>query len=73
MFAVGFDRILQLLIVLVLIFSFIPIPVSPMIHDLFPRQMQFVFPKRDMFFYRFWVGAVMLGQAALLGSFTKSD
>jgi len=59
---------LQLLIVLVLIFSFIPIPVSPMVHELFPRFRQDVFPKRDLFFYRFWVGTVILGQAVLLGS-----
>ena len=57
---------LQLLIAVVLICSFIPIPVSPMIHGLMPRQVQFVQPEREMFFYHFWVLTLMLGQAALL-------
>jgi len=60
---------LQLLIVLVLIFSFIPIPPSDFIRTLFPRHQQLVFPKRDMFFYRFWVATLMAGQAALLIGF----
>lgn len=58
---------LQLLIAVVLIFSFIPIPVSPFIQTIFPRLQQLVFLKRDMFFYRFWVGTLILGQASLLG------
>ena len=59
----------QLLIVVVLIFNFIPIHISPVIQTLFPRYRELVFPKRDLFFYRFWVGTLMVGQAALLAFF----
>lgn len=57
---------LQALIVLVLVFSFIPIPTSPLLSNLFPRHLPLVFPKRDMSFYHFFVAAVILGQTALL-------
>jgi hypothetical protein len=57
---------LQFLIVLVLVFSYFPMTVSDMIHHLFPRHVELVFLKRDMLFFRCWVGAVILGQAVLL-------
>jgi hypothetical protein len=57
---------LQVLIVLVLVFSFFPIPPSPLLQHLFSRQLAEVFPKRDMFFYHFFVGLAIAGQIALL-------
>jgi hypothetical protein len=62
---------MQALIVIVLIFSFIPMPVSPLIHHLFPRQVQLVFPKRDLFFYHFFVGFVIAGQAGVIVGLRK--
>src|SRR5579863_9424717 len=62
---------LQALIVLVLIFSFIPMPSSPLLQHLFSRQLAEVFPKRDMSFYHFFVAAVILGQIALLTACRK--
>ncbi len=59
----------QLLIGLVLIFSFIPIPVAPVVHTLFPRHQQLVMPGREMLFYRVWALLLIAGQTALLAAF----
>jgi len=57
---------LQALVVLILIYSFFPIPPSPFLSHLFSRQLAEVFPKRDMFFYHAFVAMVILGQIGLL-------
>lgn len=61
----------QLLIVLVAVFSYVPIPVPAMVSHLFPRHVGLVFLKRDMLFYRCWVGMAIAGQAVLLTCLRK--
>jgi len=55
----------QLLIIVMLVFSFIPIPLTDFAKDLFPFVLNSdVHPNRRMFFLHLWVGAGLLVHAA---------
>jgi hypothetical protein len=56
---------LQVLILVALIFSFIPIPVSAFVKKLFPLSLYDVRPERESFFYHIWIGFA-LGLQGLL-------
>jgi len=67
----SFIEALQVLIILVLVFSFIPITVPSFVQKLFPLSLYAVHLKRDAFFYHVWI-AVSLGlQAALIFLYRK--
>jgi len=56
----GLIESLQLLIIVMLIFSFIPIPMTDFAKDLFPNSQTALNPNRKMFFLHLWVGAGLL-------------
>jgi len=51
---------LQILIVVMLILSFIPIPPTEFSKDLFPNNKTALLPNRKMFFLHLWVGACLV-------------
>jgi hypothetical protein len=60
---------LQLMVIAVFIFSFIPIKPNPFVQTLFPLHQKGVLPEREMLFYRIFVlGAIAL-QAGVLKIF----
>src|ERR1700733_3006090 len=61
----SFIEALQVLIIIVLIFSFIPIATPVFVQKLFPISLYDVHLKRETFFYHAWI-AVGLGFQALL-------
>lgn len=62
---------LQLLVVVVFIFSFIPIKAHPFVQTLFTIHQKGVLPEREMFFYRLFVFSAMAAQGAGLYLFRK--
>ena len=66
----AFVEALQLLIVVALIFSFIPIPVPAFAQKLFPLQQYDVRLERDISFYHLWIFAA-LGLQGLLMFFNR--
>lgn len=62
---------LQLLVVVVFIFSFIPIKPHPFVETLFPIHQKGVLPEREMFFYRLFVFSAMAAQGAGLFMFRR--
>ncbi len=55
---------LQVLIVLVWVFSFIPIHVSPFVNELWPLNQRTIVPERELFFFQVFV-AMNIGFMAL--------
>ncbi len=55
---------LQLLIVMVYVFSFIPITLAPFIKDLPLKLQQTILPEREIFFYRVFIAAAIAAQCA---------
>ncbi len=66
-----FFECLQLVIIVVFIFSFIPIAPNPFVQTLFPLHQKGVLPEREMLFYRIFVFANIALQAATLYFFRK--
>ncbi len=62
---------LQLLVIVVLVFSFIPIKLSPFVATLFPLHQKGVLPEREMLFYRIFVLGAMALQTAGLWIFRR--
>jgi len=57
---------LQVLIIVVLIYSFIPIPVPAFVQKLYPISLYDVHLKRETSFYHLWIAAGLLLQAILI-------
>ena len=57
---------LQVLIIVVLIYHFIPYAVSPFVKKLFSISLYDVHPKRDLFFYHVWIAAGLGLQGLLI-------
>jgi hypothetical protein len=62
----SFIEALQVLIIVVLIFSFIPIPVSAFVQKLFPLSQYDVRQNRQGFFYHVWIAAGLGLQGLLM-------
>lgn len=62
---------LQVLVVVVLIFSFIPIQLAPITKGVAPQLLRLFQPKRDISFYHFWVAVCLLSQVFLIWFWRK--
>ncbi len=62
---------LQVLVVVVLIFSFIPIPWAPITKGVAPQLLRLFQPKRDISFYHFWVAINLLAQVVFIWFWRK--
>ena len=57
---------LQLLIIVALVYSFIPYTAAPFVSKLFPINLYDVHMERETFFYHLWIGAALLLQGLLM-------
>ena len=57
---------LQVLIIVVFIYSFIPITCPPVCQKLFPISLYDVHPKREIFFYHVWIAAALGLQGVMM-------
>ncbi len=62
----SFVEALQFLIIIVLIFSFIPIPTPVFVQKLYPLSLYDVHLERETFFYHVWIGVGLGLQGVLL-------
>jgi hypothetical protein len=63
---VSFIEALQVLIIIVFIFSFIPIAVPPLVQKLYPLSVYDVHLKRDILFYHVWIALGLGLQGSLM-------
>jgi len=69
--AVSFTEALQVLIIVALIFSFIPIPVPAFVQKLYPLSLYDVHLERESFFYHLWIAAGLTVQGLLMFLFRR--
>ena len=62
----SFIESLQALIIVVLIFSFIPFSVPPLVQKLFPLSQYDVHMERESFFYHIWIALALVLQGILM-------
>jgi len=60
---------LQFLIILALVYSFIPLPLADFIKDLPPKLQMTIKPKREIFFYRWFLVFAVAGQIIFVSYF----
>lgn len=62
----SFVEALQILIIVALVFSFIPIPVPPLVQNFFPLTQYDVRLERESFYYHVWIFAALALQGLLM-------